>query len=77
MVGEIGLRPQRCSSSGIGRLRKSPEKVLAVVKGDVPMALMGSRVGRPFGRGGFTLVDMVDKVLLFFFKRAVAGGELK
>jgi hypothetical protein len=73
MVGEIGLRPQRCSSSGIGRLRKSPQKVLAVVKGDVPMALMGSRVGRPFGRGGFTLVDMVDKVLLFFLSEQSPG----
>jgi hypothetical protein len=62
MVGEIGLRPQSCSSSGIGRLSKSPEKVLAVVKGDVPMALMGSRTGKPFGKGGgFTLpVDMVE-----------------
>jgi hypothetical protein len=67
MVGEIGLRPQRCSSSGMGRLRKSPAKVLAVVKGEVPMVVRGSSTGKLVGSGGgFRLpVDMVNFLFLF------------
>lgn len=61
----MGLRPQSCSSSGMGRVRKSPEKVLAVVKGDDAMAPRGSATVRPAGSGGFTLpVDMAEDFFL-------------
>lgn len=61
----------------MGRLRKSPEKALAVVKGDVPMVVRGSSTGKLVGSGGgFRLpVDMVN--FLFLFLAQSPGVELK
>ena len=60
VIGEMGLRPQSWSSSGMGSPRKSPEK--EDVNGDGSMLIFarpgGNPDGRPDGIADLRLADM-------------------